>query len=60
MELYSKQGAEGRTAHSENGISRTYEASDVSPSLLSKNYTGSKNPIFYRKDSGYMRTLNKK
>ena len=36
MELYSKQGAEGQTAHSENGISRTYEASDVSPSLLSK------------------------
>ena len=34
LELYSKQGAEGQTAHSENGISRTYEAADVSPSLL--------------------------
>lgn len=34
LELYNKQGAEGQTAHSENGISRTYEAADVSPSLL--------------------------
>lgn len=34
MELFSKMGAEGQTAHSENGVSRTYEAADVSPSLL--------------------------
>lgn len=34
LELYNKQGAEGQTAHSENGISRTYESADVSPSLL--------------------------
>lgn len=34
LELYAKQGAEAQTAHSENGISRTYEAGDVSPSLL--------------------------
>lgn len=34
VELFSKMGAEGQTAHSENGISRTYEAADVSPSLL--------------------------
>ena len=34
VELYSKIGAEGETAHSENGISRTYEAGDVSKSLL--------------------------
>jgi len=34
LELFSKQGAEGQTAHSENGISRSYEAGDVSPSLL--------------------------
>ena len=27
--LYNKQGAEGQTAHSENGISRTYESADV-------------------------------
>jgi hypothetical protein len=29
-------GAEGQTAHSENGINRTYEAADVSPSILRK------------------------
>ena len=34
LELFSKMGAEGETSHSENGISRTYEAGDVSPSLL--------------------------
>ena len=34
VELFSKMGAEGQMAHSENGISRTYEAADVSPSLL--------------------------
>jgi hypothetical protein len=34
LELFAKMGAEGQTAHSENGINRTYEASDVSPSLL--------------------------
>lgn len=36
LELFSKMGAEGQTAHSENGISRTYEAADVSPSLLAR------------------------
>lgn len=36
LELYSKMGAEGETAHNENGISRTYEAGDISPSLLNK------------------------
>lgn len=34
VELFSKMGAEGQTAHNENGVSRTYEAADVSPSLL--------------------------
>lgn len=34
LELFSKMGAEGQTGHSENGISRSYEAADVSPSLL--------------------------
>lgn len=34
LELFAKRGAEGQTAHSENGINRTYEAADVSPSLL--------------------------
>jgi hypothetical protein len=36
VELFSKMGAEGQTAHGENGITRTYEAADVSPSLLRK------------------------
>lgn len=34
VELFSKRGAEGQTAHKENGIDRTYEAADISPSLL--------------------------
>ena len=34
VELYSKMGAEGQLSHSENGVSRTWEAGDVSPSLL--------------------------
>lgn len=36
VELFSKMGAEGQTAHGENGISRSYEAADVSPSLLKR------------------------
>lgn len=32
--LINKQGAEGETAHSENGVSRTYESGDIPPSLL--------------------------
>ena len=36
VELFSKMGAEGQTAHDENGINRTYEAADVSPSLLKR------------------------
>lgn len=36
VELFSKMGAEGQTAHNENGINRTYEAADVSPSLLKR------------------------
>ena len=34
LELFSKMGAEGQTAHNENGIQRTWEAGDVSNSLL--------------------------
>lgn len=34
IELYNKRGAEGETAHGENGVSRSYESADVSPSLL--------------------------
>lgn len=33
IELINKMGAEGQTAHSENGTSRTYECGDVSNSL---------------------------
>lgn len=33
IELISKMGAEGEIAHSENGVSRTYESGDVSKSL---------------------------
>lgn len=36
VELFSKMGAEGQTAHNENGINRTYEAADVSASLLKR------------------------
>ena len=34
IELFNKRGAESQTAHSENGINRTYESGDISPSLL--------------------------
>lgn len=36
VELFSKMGAEGQTSHSENGINRTYESADISPSLLKR------------------------
>lgn len=36
VELYSKAGAEGEVAHSENGISRTYERANISPSLINE------------------------
>ena len=36
LELFSKMGAEGQTGHSENGVNRSYEAADVSPSLLKR------------------------
>lgn len=32
--LLNKRGAEGEAAHSENGISRTYEDGDVPPSMM--------------------------
>ena len=34
VELFNKMGAEGQTAHEENGIKRTWAAGDVSPTLL--------------------------
>ena len=36
VELFSKMGAEGQVNHQENGVSRAYEAADVSPSLLKR------------------------
>ena len=34
--LYNKAGAEGQTAHKENGIDRTYEVGDIPNSLLKR------------------------
>lgn len=34
VDLYNKLGAEGETAHSENGVSRSYGAENVSTDLL--------------------------
>lgn len=34
-DIYAKVGAEGQTGHSENGISRSYDGSWISPKLLS-------------------------
>ncbi|NBI10251.1 DNA-packaging protein [Colidextribacter sp. OB.20] len=36
MDLFNKTGAEGETAHSENGISRSYESSWISQQLLNE------------------------
>ncbi|MCM1167707.1 MAG: DNA-packaging protein [Lachnospiraceae bacterium] len=36
VELFNKQGAEGETSHSENGISRGYSAAWISEELLSE------------------------
>jgi hypothetical protein len=33
-EMFNKRGAEGETAHSENGVSRTYSSANVSEDLL--------------------------
>ena len=34
VEWFSKMGAEGQTAHNENGINRTYASADITPALL--------------------------
>ena len=34
VEMFNKRGAEGETAHSENGVSRTYSSASVSESML--------------------------
>ena len=45
VELYNKRGAEGQASHGENGIMRTYEKADVSPSLLSQITPFAKTPF---------------
>jgi hypothetical protein len=34
VEMFNKRGAEGETAHSENGVSRSYASASVSEDLL--------------------------
>jgi hypothetical protein len=34
VEMFAKRGAEGETAHSENGVSRSYSSASVSEELL--------------------------
>ena len=34
VEMFNKRGAEGETAHSENGVSRTYSSASISEELL--------------------------
>ena len=34
VEMFNKRGAEGETAHSENGVSRSYSSAGVSEELL--------------------------
>jgi hypothetical protein len=36
IEIFNKRGVEGQTSHSENGLSRTYEVGDISPSVIAK------------------------
>ena len=36
VEIFSKMGGEGETQHGENGVTRIWEAGDISPSLLKK------------------------
>lgn len=35
VDVYAKSGAEGQKSHSENGVSRTYDSSWISPSIYS-------------------------
>lgn len=45
VELYNKAGAEGQTGHGENGINRSYEVGDISPSLLGQITPAIKTPF---------------
>lgn len=35
VDVYAKAGAEGQKSHAENGVSRTYDSSWISPSIYS-------------------------
>lgn len=35
VDVYSKAGAEGQSSHSENGISRSYDSSWITPGIIS-------------------------
>lgn len=45
IELFNKRGAEGQVSHNENGIARSYEKADVSPSLLSQITPSARTPF---------------
>lgn len=45
IELFNKRGVEGQLSHSENGIDRGYEKSDISPSLLANITPFAKTPF---------------
>ena len=49
IELYNKQGVEGQLMHSENGITRTYEHSGISKSLLDEIIPFVKTPFSERR-----------
>lgn len=43
-ELYSKMGVEGQLSHNENGIDRSYESADISPSIMKRILTKANTP----------------
>lgn len=49
IELFNKQGIEGQTSHSENGVSRSFQNADVSNALLSQIIPYAKTPTSVRR-----------
>ena len=45
IEMYNKRGAEGEIGHGENGLTRSYEKADISPSLLAQITPMAKTPF---------------
>lgn len=45
IELFNKRGAEGEIGHIENGIARSYEKADISPSLIANITPFAKTPF---------------